>query len=91
MTRKMHSDQQQKLRFATSRDVLDAAARALRASPSVPDRVLLSDIVDSATMLTLGDDSGLGQATRDALRASILAASQLLGERWTETPTDKDE
>jgi hypothetical protein len=78
MARKMTSDEgDQRLPF-------EEAARALRAAPSVPDRVLLSDIIDAATMLTLGDDSGLGQATRDALRAEIVAASEMLGERWTE-------
>jgi hypothetical protein len=65
-------------------DLFATASSALRAAPPVADRVLLSDLIDAATLLSLGDDSGFGKNTLYRLRAEIAAASRELVRRWTE-------
>lgn len=63
-------------------DLFAIATNALRAAPPASDHVLLSDIADAATLLGLGDDTGIGKHTADALRAEIVAAARELAGRW---------
>ena len=58
------------------------ATRALRDAPAVSDSVLLRDVADAATFLTLGGDAGIADHTVARLRGQILAAVRVLAERW---------
>ena len=53
---------------------------------STPERVLLDDVINAATILILGDDAGIGTTTRDGLRREIESAAVELLRRWSETP-----